>query len=123
MGKQLTPNLSKVTSNKVRVVDKTKLLPHIANPNSLKLTTYSTYSTKSFKLYLAYLSNHLLNLNFNLTPTVKVTDWNETKDSIVLKRVDETTFTLGILEDCYFQSYSRLEEAIFDLVVYVENNI
>lgn len=123
MGKQLTPNLSKVPSNKVKVVDKTKLLPHIANPNNLKLTTCSAFSTKSFQVYFGYLTNHLLGLNFSKTPKVKVTDWKETKDSIVLRKVNETTFTLGIIEDCYFQSYSSLERAVFDLVLYVENNI
>lgn len=104
MGKQLTSN-------------------QLPPPTSLKLTTSFTFSTKSFQVYFGYLTNHLLGLNFNNVTKVKVTDWKETKDSIVLRKVNETTFTLGIIEDCYCQSYSSLEEAVFDLVLYVENNI
>ena len=93
------------------------------HPTPLKLTTQSTYSTKSFPIYPAYLSTKLLSINYSFTPKVSITDWEEAKDKIVLRKVNQNTFLLEVANDCYSQSYSNLEEAVFDMITYVETNI
>ena len=89
----------------------------------LKLSTHSTYSTKSHSIYLGYLSNKLLSIDYTQTSKVSVQDWKETKDKIVLRKVDNSTYLLNIENDCYSQSYTNLEEAVFDLISYVETNL
>ena len=89
----------------------------------LKLATYSTYSTKSHSIYLGYLSKKLLSIDYTQTPKVSVQDWKETKDKIVLRKVAKNTFLLNIENDCYSQSYTNLEEAVTDLISYVETNL
>ena len=89
----------------------------------LKLSTHSTYSTRSHCIYLGYLQQKLLSIDYTLTPKVSVHDWKETKDKIVLRKVNNSTYLLNIENDCYSQSYSNLEEAVFDLVSYTKNNL
>ena len=89
----------------------------------LKLSTYSTYSTRAHSIYLGYLSHKLLSIDYTQTPKVSVQDWKETKDRIVLRKVAKNMFILSIENDCYSQSYSNLEEAVFDLVSYTKNNL
>ena len=89
----------------------------------LKLSTYSTYSTKSHSIYLGYLQQKLLSIDYTQTPKVSVQDWKENKDKIVLRKVNNSTYLLNIENDCYSQSYSNLEEAVFDLVSYTKNNL
>ena len=89
----------------------------------LKLSTYSVYSTKSHSIYLGYLSQKLLSINYTQTPKVSVQDWKETKDKIVLRKVAKNMFVLSIENDCYSQSYSNLEEAVFALGSYTKNNL
>ena len=86
----------------------------------LKLSTHSTYSTRSHSIYLGYLQQKLLSIDYTQTPKVSVQDWKETKDKIVLRKVNNSTYLLNIENDCYSQSYSNLEEAVFDLVCTVE---
>lgn len=95
----------------------------MANTQQLKLSTYSTYSTKSHSIYLGYLSHKLLSIDYTQTPKVSVQDWKENKDKIVLRKVNNSTYLLNIENDCYSQSYSNLEEAVFDLVSYTKNNL
>ena len=95
----------------------------MANTQRLKLSTHSTYSTRSHSIYLGYLSHKLLSIDYTQTPKVSVQDWKENKDKIVLRKVNQNTYLLQLENDCYFQSYSTLEEAIFDLLSYVENNL
>lgn len=89
----------------------------------LKLSTYSTYSTRAHSIYLGYLSHKLLSIDYTQTPKVSVQDWKENKDKIVLRKVAKDMFVLNIENDCYSQSYSNLEEAVFDLVSYTKNNL
>ena len=89
----------------------------------LKLSTHSTYSTRSHSIYLGYLSHKLLSIDYTQTPKVSVQDWKENKDKIVLRKVNNSTYLLNIENDCYSQSYSNLEEAVFDLVSYTKNNL
>ena len=89
----------------------------------LKLSTYSTYSTRAHSIYLGYLSHKLLSIDYTQTPKVSVQDWKENKDKIVLRKVNNSTYLLNIENDCYYQSYSNLEEAVFDLVSYTKNNL
>ena len=95
----------------------------MANTQQLKLSTCSTYSTKSHSIYLGYLSHKLLSIDYTQTPKVSVQDWKENKDKIVLRKVNNSTYLLNIENDCYFQTYSNLEEAVFDLVSYTKNNL
>lgn len=95
----------------------------MADAQRLKLSTHSTYSTRSHSIYLGYLSHKLLSINYTQTPKVSVQDWKENKDKIVLRKVNNSTYLLNIENDCYSQSYSNLEEAVFDLVSYTKNNI
>ena len=89
----------------------------------LKLYIHSTYSTKSHSIYLGYLSHKLLSIDYTLTPKVSVQDWKENKDKIVLRKVAKNMFILSIENDCYSQSYTNLEEAVTDLISYVETNL
>lgn len=95
----------------------------MANTQQLKLSTYSTYSTRAHSIYLGYLSHKLLSIDYTQTPKVSVQDWKENKDKIVLRKVNNSTYLLSIENDCYSQSYSNLEEAVFDLVSYTKNNL
>ena len=95
----------------------------MANTQQLKLSTYSTYSTRAHSIYLGYLSHKLLSIDYTQTPKVSVQDWKENKDKIVLRKVAKDMFVLSIENDCYSQSYSNLEEAVFDLVSYTKNNL
>ena len=95
----------------------------MATTTQLKLSTYSTYSTKSHSIYLGYLQQKLLSIDYTQTPKVSVQDWKENKDKIVLRKVNNSTYLLNIENDCYSQSYSNLEEAVFDLVSYTKNNL
>ena len=95
----------------------------MANTQQLKLSTHSVYSTRSHSIYLGYLSHKLLSINYTQTPKVSVQDWKENKDKIVLRKVNNSTYLLNIENDCYSQSYSNLEEAVFDLVSYTKNNL
>ena len=89
----------------------------------LKLSTHSTYSTKSHSIYLGYLQQKLLSIDYTQTPKVSVQDWKETKEKIVLRKAAKNTYLLYIENDCYSQSYSNLEEAVFDLITYAETNL
>ena len=89
----------------------------------LKLYTYSNYSTRSHSIYLGYLQQKLLSINYTQTPKVSVQDWKENKDKIVLRKVNNSTYLLSIENDCYYQSYSNLEEAVSDLITYAETNL
>ena len=95
----------------------------MANTQQLKLATYSTYSTRAHSIYLGYLQQKLLSIDYTQTPKVSVQDWKENKDKIVLRKVNNSTYLLNIENDCYSQSYSNLEEAVFDLVSYTKNNL
>lgn len=95
----------------------------MANTQQLKLSTYSTYSTKSHSIYLGYLPHKLLSIDYTQTPKVSVQDWKENKDKIVLRKATKNMFILSIEKDCYFQTYSNLEEAVFDLISYTKNNL
>ena len=95
----------------------------MANTQQLKLYTYSTYSTRSHSIYLGYLSHKLLSIDYTQTPKVSVQDWKENKDKIVLKKLNQNTYLLSIENDCYYQSYTNLEEAIFDLISYTKTNL
>ena len=95
----------------------------MANTQQLKLYTYSTYSTRSHSIYLGYLSHKLLSIDYTQTPKVSVQDWKENKDKIVLRKVAKDMFILSIEKDCYFQTYSNVDEAVFDLIAYAETNL
>ena len=95
----------------------------MATTTQLKLYTHSNYSTKSHCIYLGYLQQKLLSIDYTITPKVSVQDWKETKDRIVLRKVAKNMFVLSIEKDCYFQTYSNLEEAVFDLMAYAETNL
>ena len=95
----------------------------MATTTQLKLYTHSTYSTRAHSIYLGYLSQKLLSIDYTQTPKVSVQDWKENKDKIVLRKVNNSTYLLNIENDCYSQSYSNLEEAVFDLVSYTKNNL
>ena len=95
----------------------------MANAQRLKLSTHSTYSTRSHSIYLGYLQQKLLSIDYTQTPKVSVQDWEETKDRIVLRKVAKDMFILSIEKDCYFQTYSNVDEAVFDLIAYAETNL
>ena len=95
----------------------------MATTTQLKLYTHSTYSTRARSIYLGYLQQKLLSIDYTITPKVSVQDWKETKDRIVLRKVAKNMFILSIENDCYSQTYSNLEEAVFDLMAYAETNL
>ena len=95
----------------------------MATTTQLKLYTHSTYSTRSHSIYFGYLQQKLLSIDYTITPKVSVHDWKETKDRIVLRKVAKNMFILSIEKDCYSQTYSNLEEAVFDLMAYAETNL
>ena len=89
----------------------------------LKLYTHSTYSTQSHSIYLGYLQQKLSSIDYTITPKVTITDWREPNDRIVLRKVAKNMFIVSIEKDCYYQTYSNLEEAVFDLMAYAETNL
>ena len=91
--------------------------------SQLKLSTHSAYSTRSHSIYLGYLQQKLLSINYTQTPKVSVQDWKENKDKIVLRKATKNMFILSLENDCYFQTDTNLEEAVFDLVSYTKNNL
>ena len=95
----------------------------MATTTQLKLYTHSTHSTRSHSIYLGYLSHKLLSIDYTQTPKVSVQDWKENKDKIVLRKVAKDMFVLSIENDCYFQTYSNVDEAVFDLIAYAETNL
>lgn len=95
----------------------------MATTTQLKLYTHSIYSTRAHSIYLGYLQQKLLSIDYTITPKVSVHDWKETKDRIVLRKVAKNMFILSIENDCYSQTYSNLEEAVFDLMAYAETNL
>ena len=95
----------------------------MANAQRLKLSTHSNYSTRSHSIYLGYLQQKLLSIDYTVTPKVSVQDWKENKDKIVLKKLNQNTYLLSIENDCYYQSYTNLDEAVFDLIAYAETNL
>ena len=95
----------------------------MANAQKLKLSTHSNYSTRSHCIYLGYLQQKLLSIDYTQTPKVSIQDWEETKDKIVLRKVAKDMFILSIEKDCYFQTYSNVAEAVFDLIAYAETNL
>ena len=95
----------------------------MANTQQLKLSTHSVYSTRSHSIYVGCLSHKLLSINYTQTPKVSVQDWKENKDKIVLRKVAKDMFVLSIENDCYFQTYSNVDEAVFDLIAYAETNL
>ncbi len=95
----------------------------MANAQRLKLYTHSNYSTKAHCIYLGYLQQKLLAIDYAVTPKVSIQDWEETKDRIVLRKVAKDMFVLSIEKDCYFQTYSNVDEAVFDLIAYAETNL
>lgn len=102
---------------------KTKGIKPDAHIPSLKITIESSTTKNSFEIYPAYLSNTLLNLNFNLTPTVTINNWDETKDAIRIVQKSNKEYLLYIVGDCFSIRFPTLEEAIFEIVSYVETNI
>lgn len=90
----------------------------------VKLTTYASKSTKSINMYPAYLTDRLLSIDYLTTSSISIQDTKETKDKIFLKKVpNRQVYLLEIESDCHFQYYTELEEAVFDLLVYIKNNI
>jgi hypothetical protein len=102
---------------------KTKGIKPNSHIQSLKVVIESSTTQKSFEIFPAYLANTLRNLNFDLTPTVTINDWHETKDAIRIKQLSKRNYLLYIVGDCYAIPFPTLEEAIFEIVSYVETNI
>lgn len=102
---------------------KTKGIKPNAHIPSLKVTIESSSTKNSFEIFPAYLSNTLLNLNFDITPTVTVNDWNETGDAIRIVQLSKKNYLLYIVGDCLAVPYMDLDSAVFDLVDYVRTTL
>lgn len=102
---------------------KTKGIKPNSHIQSLKVVIESSTTQKSFEIFPAYLSNTLRNLNFNLTPTVTINNWEETKDAIRIVQKSNKEYLLYVVGDCFSIRFPTLEEAILEIVSYVETNI
>ena len=77
----------------------------------------------SFNLPIGYLHSKLLNVNLSSLLKIEVQDIKENKDKIILTKFANDRFVVTIDNDCYYEEYATLAEAIATVVACAENNI
>ena len=106
-------------------------MKHSYLPTELKVSIYSLGSryynlskTKvSFNIPIGYLESKLLNTNVSSLIKIEVQDIKELKDAITLAKLSSDRFRVAIENDCYFEEYTTLAEAVATLINYVQTNI
>ena len=85
---------------------------------------YNLRETKvSFNLPIGYLQSKLLHTNLSSLLKIVVQDVKEDKDKIILTKFANDSFVVSTDNDCYYEEYATLAEAIATVVAWAENNI
>lgn len=108
---------------------KSTLIPVL--PTELKVSIhslgnryYNLRETKvSFTLPIGYLQSKLLNTNVSSLLKIVVQDVKENKDKIILTKFSNDRFVVSTDNDCYYEEYATLAEAIHTVVAYAKDNI
>ena len=92
--------------------------------HSLGNRYYNIHKTKvSFNLPIGYLREKLLHTNLSSLLKIVVQDVKEDKDKIILTKFANDRFIVSTDNDCYYEEYATLAEAIATVVAWAENNI
>ena len=92
--------------------------------HSLGNSYYNIHNTKvSFNLPIGYLSSKLLHTNLSSLLKIEVQDVKEDKAKIILTKFANDRFVVSTDNDCYYEEYATLAEAIATVVAWAENNI
>ena len=92
--------------------------------HSLENRYYNIRETKvSFNIPIGYLKSKLLNTNLSSLLKVEVQDVKEDKVKIILTKFANDRFVVSTDNDCYYEEYATLAEAIATVVAWAENNI
>ena len=92
--------------------------------HSLGNRYYNIHETKvSFTLPIGYLQSKLLNTNLSSLLKIVVQDVKENKDKIILTKFSSDRFVVSTENDCYYEEYATLAEAIHTVVAYAKDNI
>ena len=92
--------------------------------HSLGNRYHSIHNTKvSFNLPIGYLHSKLLNTNVSSLLKIVVQDVKEDKAKIILTKFANDRFVVSTDNDCYYEEYATLAEAIATVVAWAENNI
>ena len=92
--------------------------------HSLGNSYYNIQNTKvSFRLPIGYLHSKLLNTNVSSLLKIVVQDVKEDKAKIILTKFANDSFVVSTDNDCYYEEYATLAEAIATVVAWAENNI
>ena len=92
--------------------------------HSLGNRYYNLRETKvSFNLPISYLQSKLLHTNLSSLLKVVVQDVKEDKDKIILTKFANDRFVGSTDNDCYYEEYATLAEAIATVVAWAETNI
>ena len=92
--------------------------------HSLGNRYYNLRETKvSFNLPIGYLQSKLLHTNLSSLLKIEVQDVKEDKDKIILTKFANDRFVVSTDNDCYYEEYATLAEAIATVVAWAENNI
>ena len=92
--------------------------------HSLENRYYNIRETKvSFNLPIGYLKSKLLHTNLSSLLKVEVQDVKEDKVKIILTKFANDRFVVSTANDCYYEEYATLAEAIATVVAWAENNI
>ena len=92
--------------------------------HSLENRYYNIRETKvSFNLPIGYLHSKLLHTNLSSLLKVEVQDVKEDKVKIILTKFANDRFVVSTDNDCYYEEYATLAEAIATVVAWAENNI
>lgn len=100
-------------------------------PNELKVSIhslgnryYNLHETKvSFTLPIGYLRSKLLHTNLSSLLKIVVQDVKEDKAKLILTKFANDRFVVSTDNDCYYEEYATLAEAIATVVDWAETNI
>ena len=92
--------------------------------HSLGNRYYNPHNTKvSFNLPIGYLRSKLLHTNLSSILKIEVQDVKEDKDKIILTKFANDRFIVSTDNDCYYEEYATLAEAIATVVAWAETNL
>ena len=92
--------------------------------HSLGNRYHNIHKTKvSFNLPIGYLRDKLFHTNLSSLLKIEVQDVKEDKDKIILTKFANDRFVVSTDNDCYYEEYATLAEAIATVVAWAENNI
>ena len=115
-----------MATHKSKSKSKSTLLPTElkVSIHSLGNRYYNIRETKvSFNLPISYLASKLLHTNLSALLKIVVQDVKEVKAKIILTKFANDRFVVSTDDDCYYEEYTTLAEAIATVVAWAENNI